>query len=221
MIGWRTQPMYSYREVSHLSGVSASTVRNWLHGYSTEQGEIKPPLFAGHLEDVKTCSFLQLIEIVVAARFRKAERLPFQTVRHAYDNARRLFNLEYPFAHMRLKAIGGHIVHIMHVPDVSYQAIDSPEQYTLPDLVQQILTDQLDFHEELASRWYPIGKNIPIVVDPRISAGLPVIKDRGVTLDTIYNRFKANQAIESIERDFEFEAGIVENVIRFREKVAA
>lgn len=215
---WRTQPMYSYREVSHLSHVSPSTVRNWLLGYSTGQGEVKP-LFKGHSEEEKMCSFLQLIEIVVAATFRKTEHVPFQTVRRAYDNARRLYNLEYPFAHMRLEAIGGHIVHIIHTPGASSQAIDQPEQYTIPNLVQQIITDQLDFEHELASRWYPIGKKIPIVVDPRISAGLPVIKGRGVTVDAIYRRFKANQGIEFIERDFEFEHGIVEEAIRFREKV--
>lgn len=217
--GWRTQPMYSYREVSHLSHVSISTVRNWLHGYSTEDS-IVAPLIQCHPDDEKACSFLELIEIVVAAKFRKAERLPFQTVRRAYNNGRKLYNLEYPFAHMRLKAIGGHIVHWMHVPGASLQALDQPEQYTIPDLVQEVLTDQLEFEYELASKWYPVGKSIPIVVDPRISAGLPVIKDRGVTVDAIYKRFKANQGIEFIERDFEFEHGTVEEAIRFREKVA-
>ena len=214
---WRTQPMYSFREVSHLSGVSVGTVRNWLLGYSTPQGEVKP-LLKGHPAEEKTCSFLHLIEIVVAAKFRKAEHESYRTVRRAYDNARKLFKLDYPFASMDLKAIGGHIVHIMHVPGLSLQAVDQPEQFTLPDLVQETIA-QLEYEEDLASRWYPVGKDVPIVVDPRISAGLPVIKGRGITVEAINKRFQARQKIEFIERDFELEPDVVEEAIRFWEAV--
>ena len=217
--GWRTQPMYSFAEVAHLSHVSVSTVRNWLRGYSTEQGEVQP-LFKKHPAEEKTCSFLQLVEIIVAANFRKAEHRSFRIVRQAYDNAQRLFELDYPFASIELKAIGGRIVHIMRVPEASLQAIDQPQQYTIPGLVQQILTEQIEYEYDLASRWYPIGKNGPIVVDPRISAGLPVIKGRGITVEAIYKRFKADQDMAFIERDFALQRGTVEKIIRFREKVA-
>jgi len=218
--GWRTQPMYSFTEVAHLSHVSASTVRNWLRGYTTAQGEVEP-LFKGHPAEEKTCSFLQLIEIVVAAKFRKAEHESFKTVRFAYDNARKLYNLDYPFASMELKAIGGHIVHIIRVPGVSLQAIDQPEQFTIPDLVQETI-GQLEYEYELASRWYPAGRDIPIVVDPRISGGLPVVRDRGVTVEAIHKRFEAKQKMEFIAKDFALKVGVVEEIIRFnfREIVA-
>ncbi len=214
---WRTQPMYSFREVSRLSGVSIGTVRNWLLGYTTTQGEVKP-LFKGHLAEEKASSFLQLIEIVVAAKFRKAEHESFKIVRFAYDNARKLYNLDYPFASMELKAIGGHIVYIMRVPGASLQALDRPEQFTIPDLVQETI-GQLEYEYELASRWYPAGKDIPIIVDPRISAGLPIIKGRGITVEAIQKRFQAKQKMEFIERDFELEHDVVEEAIRFREAV--
>jgi uncharacterized protein (DUF433 family) len=216
---WRTQPMYSFREVSHLSGVSVSTVRNWLLGYSAPQGEVKP-LLKGHPPEEKACSFLHLIEIVVAAKFRKAEHESYKTVRRAYDNARILFKLDYPFASMDLKAIGGHIVHIMHVPGISLQAVDQLEQFTLPDLVQETIA-QLEYEEDLASKWYPLGKDVPIVVDPRISAGLPIIKGRGITVEAIQKRyFQARQKMEFIEKDFELEHDVVEEAIRFAEAVA-
>ena len=165
--GWRTQPMYSFAEAAHLAQVSVGTVRNWLLGYSTIEREVQP-LFKGHPEEERACSFLQLIEIVVAAKFRKAERQTFKTVRQAYDNAREIWpHLEYPFASLELKAIGGHIVRIIRVPGIPLQAIDQPEQYTIPDLVQETLA-QIEYEYELASKWYPIGKGIR---KQRISAG--------------------------------------------------
>jgi len=216
---WRTQKMYSFTEVAHLAHVSVGTVRNWLLGYPTTQGRVEP-LFKSHQQEEKVCSFLELIEIVVAATFRKAEHKSFKTVRLAYDNARKMYNLNYPFASIELKGIGGHIVHIMRDPEASLRAIDQPEQYTIPGLVQQILTEQIEYEYDLASKWYPVGKNVPIVVDPRISAGLPVVMGRGITVEAIYKRFRADQDIAFIERDFALQRGIVEKVIRFREKMA-
>ena len=217
--GWRTQPMYSFREVAHLAQVSIGTVRNWLLGYSTTQGEIKP-LFRGHPEEERACSFLQLIEIVVAAKFRKAEGRSFKTVRKAYDNARTIWpHLEYPFASLELKSIGGHIVHIIRVPGAALQAIDQPEQYTIPDLVQETLS-QIEYEYELASRWYPVGMGVPIVVDPQISGGLPIVKGRGITVEAIHKRFKANQKMDFIARDFELDRETVEEIIRYAEQVA-
>lgn len=217
--GWRTQPMYSFTEVAHLSHVSVSTVRNWLLGYTNEQGEVGP-LFRRPPEEGKACSFLQLIEIVVAAKFRKAEHKSFKTVRLAYDNAQRLHRLAYPFASMELKAIGGHIVHIMRIPGASLQALDQPEQFTIPDLVQETL-GQLEYEYELATRWYPIGKQIPIVVDPRIGAGLPTIEGSGVTIQVIRKRWKeARQTFKFIAKDFELDEDVVEKALQYAEKVA-
>ncbi|MBE9470423.1 MAG: DUF433 domain-containing protein [Dehalococcoidia bacterium] len=212
--------MYSFTEVAHLSHVSVSTVRNWLRGYVTKQGEVEP-LFKGHPEEEKACSFLQLIEIVVAAQFRKAERVSFQTVRYAYDNAQEQWNLEYPFAHLELQALGGHIIHVIRQrgPKISLQAIDQPSHWTLPGLVRETI-DQLDYEQELAARWYPAGKNIPIVVDPQISGGLPVVKGRGVTIEAIHKRFKAGQKMDFIAGDFELDFTVIEEVIRYREKLA-
>lgn len=216
--GWRTQPMYSFSEVAHLSNVSVGTVRNWLLGYTSDHGIIDP-LFSSHDPNEKTCSFLQLIEIVVAANFRKAEHVSFHIVRKAYDNAKKIFKHEYPFAHIELKAYGGHIVHIIRVPGLSLQAIDQPEQYTLPDLVQETLS-QIEYEYELANKWWPIGKNVPIVVDPRISAGLPIVQGRGITVGAIHKRFKADQTIGFIAKDFGLKRSTVEDVIRYAEKVA-
>ena len=214
--GWRTQPMYSFREVARLSGVSVATVRNWLFGYTVEERQVSPLVKAS--PDTTRCSFLNLVEIVVAARFRKAEGTSFETVKRAYANAQKLYSLEYPFAHLRLKSIGGHIVHMIAMKG-SLQALDAPEQYTIPDLVIEE-TEQLEYELELASKWYPVGKKFPIVVDPYVSSGVPVIEGRGVTIENIEKRFYvAKQTLEFIAKDLELQQGVVQEVIRFAPRV--
>lgn len=216
--GWRTQPMYSFREVARLSGLSVSTVRNWLFGYTVEERQVSPLIKAP--PDVTYCSFITLIEVMVAARFRKAEHTKYEVVKHTYENAKKLFLLEHPFAdsRLRLKAIGGHIVHMIREKG-SLQAIDTPEQYTLPDLVEEIM-EQLEFELELASKWYPVGKKIPIVVDPYISSGVPIIEGRGITIENILKRFYAGrQPRDFIASDLELPVDVIEEVLRFAPKV--
>ena len=218
---WRTQPMYTFGEAGHLAHVSASAVRNWLLGYTGHYGEAVTPLFREPSTGGAMVSFLQLIEIVVAGNFRKAERVGFQTVRRAYENARTQWNIEYPFAHLRIEALGGHIVQWLRSerPGPSMQALDGPRQWTLPGLVLETLA-QLDWESDLAARWYPIGKSVQIVVDPRITSGLPTIAGRGVTVDIIHRRFKAGQRLDYIAEDFALELALVEEAIRYAEKVA-
>ncbi len=219
--GWRTQPMYSYAEAAHLAHVSSSTVRNWLLGYVSGDRSVKP-LFTSKSEQGPMVSFLHLIEIVVAAQFRKTERVKFESVRAAYVNAKNQSGLEYPFAHLRLEAIGGHIIKRMHdeKPEENIQTLDSPSQWTLPSLILDTVK-QIDYERDLAARWYPVGKEHHIVVDPRISAGLPTIPGRGVTIQAIRKRFKAGHRIEFIAQDLELTSDIVEAAIRYGEQVAA
>lgn len=216
--GWRTQPMYSFKEVARLSGLSTTTVRNWLLGYTVEERKVSPLLKAR--SNATSCSFINLIEVMVAARFRKAERTKYEVVKRTYENAKKLYSLEHPFANskLKLKAIGGHIVHMIREQS-SLQAIDTPEQYTLPNLVIEII-EQLEYELELASKWYPVGKKIPIVVDPYISAGVPTIAGRGITVENIEKRFYVGkQTWEFIAKDLELDQRVVEEVIRFAPRV--
>ena len=172
---WRTEAMYSLREAAQLAGVSATTVRNWLFGYVSQAGQEIPPLLSPHSDQGPMVSFLQLIEIVVAARFRKAEHTKYEVVRAAHQNAKHRYDLDYPFASLRLKAVGGHIISLMHGGSgASYQAVDDMSQRTLPGLVQEVV-EQLEYEEQYAAKWYPVGKDIPIIVDPLYSSGVPTI----------------------------------------------
>ena len=221
--GWRTESMYSFAEAAHLANVSPTTVKNWLFGYTVNGREV-PPLFSSG--NGAMVSFVQMIEIMVAGRFRKrvsGKSLSFRKVRDAYLNARESWGVEYPFAHLRLEALGGHIVHFLREGGsaASYQALDAPEQWTLPGLLKSETIDRIEYDDELAARWFPIGKTVPIVVDPRLSAGLPVIQGRGVTVQAIHKRFKSGLRIDFIAKDFDLQPALVETALQYSERVAA
>ena len=222
---WRTGPMYTFREAARLTRISTLTVRHWILGGSNDSGQARPPLMSAKKGQGNFVSFLQLIEIAVAARLRKAEGASFKAVRSAYLNAQEQFGYEYPFAHVKLEAIGRHVVHVMRGAESvdSYQALDEPEQWTLPGILAVAeVAAELDFEDELACRWWPVGKSSFIVIDPQISAGRPTIAGRGVTADAIFARLqKAREPIDFIMQDFQLNREQVEAALEYCERLAA
>lgn len=216
---WRTSPMYTLSEAARLVNTTSGTVRRWLQGYATTT-DPKAPVF-GEKNDSQLVSFLQLIEIVVANQFR-TRKISLERVRSAYLRARQKYSIEYPFAHMRLESIGGHIVYMLHHDDdSSLEVADTAGMYTLPGMVQETIAKKLEYEDELAARWYPRGKEVPIVIDPRYAAGLPTIQHRGVTIEHIKGRFDAGQTIGFICRDLTLSRNQVEEAIRYADKIAA
>lgn len=227
--GYRTQAMYTFSEAARLAGVSAGTVRNWLFGYTRRESVNAPggrvtqdrrvdPLFNTMPADAVMVSFLQLVEIVMAGKFRTSEGVRFEIVKRAYENAQQEFHIDHPFAHLELRALGGEIVRLMHKG--SSQSMSNLLQWTLPDLVSEAV-DQLDYEHDLASRWHPVGKGVPIVVDPKVSAGVPTFEGRGITISALYWRWKhERQPMDFIASDFELTRDQVEQVLRYAERVA-
>lgn len=217
--GWRTSPLYTIAEAAHLARISPITVRRWLYGYQTKNRDVLPML--GEQDKKPLVSFLELVEIVVASKFRRDNTRP-ERIRLAHDFAQKEWGIEFPFASLRLEPLGGHILHRFdqETPGKSLATLDTRlQQWTLPGLVVETIRN-FDYELDLVARWFPIGKDIPIVVDPRISAGLPTIKNRRVTVETIRKRFKARYSIPFISSDLKLRREEVEDALRYAAEVA-
>lgn len=215
---WRTEPLYTIAEAAHLTHVTHQTIRNWLYGYKVKNKEVLPIL--GKQEKAPQVSFLQLAEILIAGGFRK-NNIPPDRIRDAHDFAQSEWGINYPFASLRLEPLGGHILHRFdeEFPGVSLATLDTKlRQWTLPGLVLDTI-HSFDYELELAARWYPKGKKVPIVVDPQISAGLPTIKNRRVTVETVRKRFKANYSPSFIASDLKLKVNEVLEALRWADEV--
>ena len=216
---WRTQPMYTFGEAARLAGVSTPTVRNWFLGNPTRQ---TLPLFPGGAAENSMISFLQLVETIVAARFRNQENVRYCNVHATYLNAREILGEEYPFAHLRLEALGGHIIARLEgeARDQSLQALDSPTQWSLPGLVLEVI-HRTDYETDLAARLFPVGREYPVVVDPRINSGVPTVEGSGVSVSTVFKRWRAGLKMDFIARDLSLEVNDVETVLQYGDRIAA
>lgn len=220
---FRTGKAYTIAQAARLAGTSPATVRRWLAGYEAP-GHQMMPVFAGQEAGRASAplviSFLELVEIVVVARFRKGspggQPVTLERIRRAHAYSREQFQLPYPFASLNLRESGGHILHQFEAqePGPALLALDMGGQWVLPGLVREEL-DRFEFSDRLVSRWFPLGKQVPIVVDPHIAAGRPTIAGSGVTVEIIRKRFQFGQSIDFIARDFELRRSDVEQALRY------
>ena len=202
---WRTQPMYTFGEAARLANVSTAMVKNWFSGYITRTGKEVPPLFSDSVGQNSMISFLRLIETVVAAQFRNADDARWHDVRATYRNARKVFGVEYPFAHINLISLGEYIIDRMN----DAHNVGNPRAIDLPGHVVKIM-HQVEYEGGLAAKWYPIGKECPIVIDPRIGSGVPTVSGTGVSVQAIRRRWKAGHKIDFIAQDLALETDEVE-----------
>lgn len=214
---------YTVRQAARLAGVAPATVTRWLKGYDA-LGHQMAPVFgvSGMAGGVSTVSFLQLIEIVVVAQFRRGQRpVQLERLRRAHAFARERFGLPYPFASLSLREFGGHVLHEFDVSDPHGPALalDIGGQWAIPGFVSRAL-ECVDFSpvDQLAERWFLAGREAAIVLDPRLGAGRLTIAGTGVTVDTIHGRFMAGESIELLAADYDLPESAIQEAIRHADR---
>ena len=212
---WRTSPSYSISQAAKIAGTFPINVRRWLYGVEYTSGKMKPVF--GEKEETPVLSFIDLSEIIIVTRFRK-RNIKLNDLREAYSYAKDYLHIEYPFAHIRLKTDGANVLAVYEKdhPKASLLAMNKRGQFTLPQEVISAL-ELFDYEEEFASRWYPEGRSVPLVVDPRYSAGRPSIPHRRLPVKILYNRWKAGETMRYLSSDYVLSYDIIEKALRYAE----
>jgi uncharacterized protein (DUF433 family) len=164
-------------------------------------------------------SFLELVEVIVVTRFRNGSGrlIPLGRLRAAHAFARERLGIEYPFASGKLWTEGGHIMHAFEqaYPGPGRFAIDLHGMYALPIEFEETASGlEFDTIDTLASRWYPAGRDVPVVLDPSRGAGWPVVEGSNVRTEVLAARWKAGETMEELSADFELPTDVVEEVLR-------
>jgi len=172
------------------------------------------------VQRVVEVSFLQLAEIVIVSRFRSG-KVTLRRIRNAHQYARDTWYLDYPFARLSLQTDGVRVLSEFEreEPGVTLLALDESGQLTLPGYVA-VAIETFDFEQDLAARWFPLGKTVPIVIDPQYCAGVPTIPKRRLTIHAIRKRWTAGYSIDFIADDLVLDAELVEDALRYSQKVA-
>jgi uncharacterized protein (DUF433 family) len=125
-------------------------------------------------------SFLELMELRVIRILVDELGVPLQTVRKKALLAQREFNTRYPFASRTVFAEGRRIFAGVaggeNDADVIELASGKTHQIQWARLYEPVMREvQFDPETSFARRWWPFGPGIPVVLDPAVMFGAPVI----------------------------------------------
>jgi uncharacterized protein (DUF433 family) len=195
-------PAYRYAEAARLVQTTAQTVSRWYHGYDAPGHRMRPVL---PVRQAGLLSYMQVVEVAFVADYRRLG-VRLDSLRQAHAYLRKAFRVEYPFAQLDVKTDGVSVLaeYVAHEGGRALRrliAADRGGQLIWPEAIQQRF-DQFDYEHRLAVRWHPRGRENPIVVDPRIAFGAPIIRPAGIATWAIRERYEAGEEIPEIEDDF-------------------
>ena len=202
---WRRRlylPSYSTGEAARLTGVHPNTVRNWFYGSWRADGEAYP-VFAQPKQRGANLSWLQLVETAFVASFR-AQGVSLPALRRSYAYLAKVFNAEYPFADLRLQTDGAHVLKALEQDDELLSRLimtDTAGQTIWHELIMRRL-EEFEYDHNLAVIWRPRGRDVPIVMDPRVAFGAPMAEASRIPTWVFRERFAAGESIGEIADDF-------------------
>jgi uncharacterized protein (DUF433 family) len=207
--GWRRRlylPAYTTAEAARFAEAKSRTVAYWHYGTGTKIG---PAL--GGKKRYAPLSYLQLVEVAFVASFRQ-RGVPLQRIRKAREYVRTVFSAEFPFAEYRFKTEGVHVLMEAGSVDPDFRELIAADEAGQMAWERVLLErfEQFDYEEDLAVRWHLRGRDVPILIDPRISFGAPVLEGTGIPTWVLKGRFEAGETLEEIEHDF----GVAEHDLR-------
>ena len=219
-----TRPLYSFAEADRLAGVSPRTSSRWVKGYKylNERGErIAQPSMTTRTtsESEQGVSFLDLVSIKAIDGLRKmnfSTRAIRQVVQYCQDE----LEMAYPLATQQFKTDRRKIY--MNAGDGRLLEVLGGQQGAQAwDRILDPFLKDLDYHNEFARRWYPLGKDEPVVVDPDYGFGLPVVVGSGVRTESIAEQYYAGDKVEHIAYDFNVTREQIKSALKLESQLAA
>ena len=219
----RELPAYTISEAAHYLAVPAATVRYWSVGRDDYAPLIEVPEHAPTL-----LSFLNLTELHVLAAIRRKHEVKMPSIRRAIEylaaHGRHAMDKRHPLISRALETDGldlfteqyGQFINISRAGQTAMREIISAA-------LRRIDRDPAGVPIKL----YPFTRSAMdqtptmVVIDPRISAGRPVIAGTGLATRLIAERYKAGESIGDLAHDYERGNEEIEEAIRCELQAAA
>lgn len=215
--------LYTPAEAGRLTGISANKIKRWLRGHSIGERQYprlwKPQVDLG--DDSIFLGFLDLVQARVADAFIQAGLSP-QKVRKAIEYGRKIVEADYPFASARFRTDGKTV--ILHVlqegEDDRLLDLFRSGQYVMHKIIEPSLKG-LEFENDFAVRWWPLGRSRGIVVDPKRNFGQATDDLTGVPTVILAQAVKAEGSAQAAARAFVVPVVSIRRALAFEESRAA
>lgn len=218
--------LYTVAEASRLTGIPAARLRRWLCGYTYRAGNdiaTAAPVWRRQVPDIDGTiglGFLDLIEARFVDAFRKAS-VPLPVVRRCAERARELIGSDHPFSSRRFRTDGRTIFAEIADQAGEKQLLDlTRSQLAFGRIIGPSLYAGIEFSAgDMPTRWWPLGQETPVVIDPTRAFGQPIVSDAGVPTRTLADAVSAEGSVAAVARLFRVDPRSVRAALRFEQRV--
>jgi uncharacterized protein (DUF433 family) len=216
--------IYAPEDVGRIVGLSPSRVERWFRGHDARGDQlVVHPLIEGDWPAVDgevTLSFMDMIEARFVKVFLEAG-ISIHLIRSAAHEGARLFQTRHPFCVKRFETDGVSLFVRVH-EDGKERLIDVPHRQEAIVQVMNPLLRQLDYDASgIARRWWPLGKEQPVVLDPERSFGEPIVMKRGVPTRSLAGPVLAGDDPQKVARWFRVDLREVQAAVEFERHLQA
>jgi len=188
----------------------------WDNRFANELGE----KYSWSVNNTKAVSFHTLVEFYIFFQLKEVG-VATQQILSAHNELSKRFKTPFPFAISsiinKMSCFGKRIV--FEVNDDELINLDSTKQLNMKFITSFV--QKLDFDQnELAEKFYPLGKSNAVVIDPKHQFGQPTIKNSNVFPETIYNLYQAKESKKFIAASYDISIREVNDAIDFCKNVA-
>jgi uncharacterized protein (DUF433 family) len=221
--------IYSVAEAARLTGVSQGRIRRWLRGYrykSRAEDRVSPPLWPGQLEPIDhklALGFLDLIEVRFVDAFLKSG-VSWTIIHKAREMAGARFPGEsHPFCTRRFVTDGHGIFVELHTEGAPARFLEIVRDQQVFAEIMRPFIKGLEFGERNSlERWWPMGRDQPVVIDPRRNFGQPTIFNEGIPTAVLARSVKANDgSVEAVAGWYEISPESVKAAIKYEQSLGA
>ncbi len=214
-------PAYSIPEAARYLGLPDATLRAWVMGrdYPIAGGKRRSrAVIAAADPKRRFLSFTNLVEAHVLSSIRRRHAVSLGNVRKAVDFLRTRLGTQRPLADRQLETDGIDLV----VDELVRLINASREGQTAMRAVLALHLRRVERDPRgVPIRLYPFTRSTPdgesprpVVIDPAVSFGRPVVRRLGVPTAAIAERYKAGERIAALAADYGAQPDEIEEAIR-------
>jgi uncharacterized protein (DUF433 family) len=216
--------VYSTAEAARLLGVPAPKARRWLTGYSYRHDGVtvrQPPLWRLQLPDhdgQTTLGFLDLMQLRAVAHLRKKGLTP-QFVRAAVRRAADIIASDHPLVTTRFRTDGRRIFLELARELEEKVLLDlKSDQWVMRAIIEPTFLD-VDIENDLVRRWWPLGLDRRVVLDPERRFGRPIVSGSGVPVQTLCEAFARMNSVSAVANWYELDEEEVEDALQMKDRL--
>jgi uncharacterized protein (DUF433 family) len=212
---------YTLAEAARYLRLPVATLRSWALGrhYPTAGGSGEfPPLMRPASKRPPLLSFSNLIEAHVLRSLRTEHGVPVKALRSALAYAEKGLGIERLLLRPELRAHAGKMFLDRYGELIELSASG---QLAMRRLFEEHLKRIEWDSSKFPVRLYPFvsaaapSEQRPIVIDPRIAFGRPVVVRKAITTSVIAGRIDAGETVEDVAADYDLARSDIEQAILY------